>query len=366
LGPSSSALISTITPIEHPYNIIIMPTKAEKTYLKRMNSLKSALGNMAMDGTMTQDTHVNLLNILATEVEVRKPKSMSKQPLFPIVSIKKKDEAVVVNRTEIPDEIPPPISSSTDDHPPPPPSPPLLEDDHLQVPDIPVKPELDEVHVEDAPPVPDSNSVQTSIFGNVRHNTMMFDGLSAQPDAHDDDDDRKSDTSSWTFPPPKDEAKDRSDTSVSRAVDVLSRRKTYADSHYDVFDHMDGKPYSDLHRKVDEKRIVTKKGCLFMTCVRCVSMIMIKFESGLVPSMPLSSSTQYENGIAMTMCKECAPEEESPSTTMSSDESPISYTDQFKKLGMDPQLLRGTVMARTANLVTNDDVPMMTFKGCVL
>jgi hypothetical protein len=307
-----------------------MPTKAEKTYLKRMNNLKSALGNMAMDGTMTQNTHSNLLKILETEVEVRKPKSLSK-PLFPII-------APTVNRSMVPDEIPPP-ALELDDAPPPPPEPavePAPESDLAPV----CEEEPDDVpHPE---PVPESASEQVD-----EHPPPPADELE-QEDGH------VSDADSWYIP------SDEKAKVISPAVQKIKTLKQIMNDH---LDHL--KNETD-HSTEMEPPTVPEKGCLFMACIRCASMIMIKFESKMVPPMPLPSSTQYENGIVMTMCKQCELQDAPLSIPGFSGIHVVSYVDQFSNLKMSPDLLTGTDMVKTANAIVGEVVHMMEFKGRIL
>jgi len=321
-----------------------MPSKAEKNYLKRMNTIKTALMNLSASGSMTRDTHSSLLNILETEVEVHAINSLPKQPVsYPAPELEQQ-QPMIVNRASIPDEIPPPVVGHEDEHglPPPPDSGSELVQEHLDAHDF-----VPEVSLDDAPDVPQ--------------------------DPNDD----------WFFPEKQDTDK------ISYSIPTLKSmrdgdEKLYVDTPYsrsmqEVRNKLRNKKkiQSEYECKtVPESEIVSKdmnvfsliigKGHLFMACIRCSRMIMVKFQSDRLPTMPISHVNQYVNGIVMTMCKQCEAKNVVHIMGTTTESYSDSYVDQFNSLMLSPNLMQNSNVLKTSAAIVGGSVPLMERKDQIL
>jgi hypothetical protein len=316
-----------------------MSSDTEQLYSERMREIKAKFLQMAGDEKITWETYEQMTTLLEKKIEPAEEKLPSDFWAPPKKKDKKgKKKTMVAYRVSVLDEIPPPIP--TPDAVPHPGSEPALEailnpappavseEGPVAAPEPELVPDAGPEPVDEHPPPPDEDQDCVDI------------------ETYDDD--------SWYFP---DTEKDKNKSpGVQKAKTLNEIINTSLDC-----------VKSQSMRKIElESPKIPKKGCLFMTCIRCVSMIMIQFESGTIPPMPLASSAKYQNGVVMTMCKHCMPETEIISTATNTYGTTISHTDQFTSLKMDPELLTGSMMLRTANLVVGEHVHMMKFKNRIL
>ena len=109
----------------------------------------------------------------------------------------------------------------------------------------------------------------------------------------------------------------------------------------------------------------TAKGCLFLRCHRCPSMVRIKFTSGAIPKMSVNLDAQYTNGVVITVCKNCDDVKRNPSPFGDGwgNDRIIGCATKFRDLSMDPSLMEGSNFMRAAELVANTYIPLMTAGG---
>ncbi|OQN95112.1 hypothetical protein B0A48_18904 [Cryoendolithus antarcticus] len=103
-------------------------------------------------------------------------------------------------------------------------------------------------------------------------------------------------------------------------------------------------------------------GCLLVTCIRCVAMIMIKSDTEYVPSLPYSTGKSYANVIVMAVCKSCNDKDEE----ILGYSTAIRFVEYFKGLKINSFLMEGSNIMKMAGLVTGTSVSMMQFKGNLL
>lgn len=106
-----------------------------------------------------------------------------------------------------------------------------------------------------------------------------------------------------------------------------------------------------------------EKGCLFAVCIRCSSVVRIKFASALIPHMSVKFDAEYTNGIVMTVCKECDDHQGSKSLPEPCSRAEIAplRADTFRELGIGGHLLEGSKIEQAARAVAGMEVPFITY-----
>lgn len=147
--------------------------------------------------------------------------------------------------------------------------------------------------------------------------------------------------------------------SIRETASDLSRQPKNVETGTHVeTESMDWNEVLDKSKTVIENEVA--KGHLFMTCIRCTSMLMINLECGLVPPMPLSNESNTENGMVTTVCRSCEARELSIVGVRP------DLVEKFKDLALHPNPIRGSDIIKPATMITNATVDVMRFKNRVL
>lgn len=134
----------------------------------------------------------------------------------------------------------------------------------------------------------------------------------------------------------------------------------------ELAEHKENAPRVDTTTAHDRQETTdVAKGCLFLHCFRCPSMVRIKFSSGLIPKMSVDLDADYANGVMFTLCKTCDDVKENPHTRGYGwdDEVVADFAGRFRGLNMDPGIMKGSNFMRAANLVSSIPVDLMTAVG---
>ncbi|KAK3046448.1 hypothetical protein LTR09_012087 [Extremus antarcticus] len=118
---------------------------------------------------------------------------------------------------------------------------------------------------------------------------------------------------------------------------------------------------------LNHKTMDIVKGCLFLRCKECPSMVRIRFSSGVLPKMSVDLDAEYTNGIVMTFCKSCDDIKEDLTRSRAGwdDHFTANCARGFREMRLDPGLMEGSKFVRAASLVANGNVSLMTTKGHV-
>jgi hypothetical protein len=331
--------------------------KEKKTEKKRtLDALRIDLTHMVTKGHITEDAYSSMISILTEEVDEPIDTDVPTATAPPPVRF----ENMIVSRTMAPDERP--------------------------VPDFDAISEAAEAPRAEGEPAPDTDVVPTSEFAPELQPAIAHgDNLEADPAAPPAPAPETADDDLWNFL----STGSRSKKAIKKAKRMKSRAAFLIENQNEEMEpstdltkieflrtdlHDSGSPdlkeelpitsdvEPDSHKSVAEESAEnwSVKGCLFVTCIRCVSMIMIEFKSGLVPSMPLPSQDRVENGILMTTCATC----ENKSWEMLGTKP--NLLDMFKNLHLHPDLLKGSDLVKVATLIANAKVGMMEYKGQIL
>jgi hypothetical protein len=128
----------------------------------------------------------------------------------------------------------------------------------------------------------------------------------------------------------------------------------------------ESEPIVDGDMANDSQRMAnTAKGCLFLHCHRCPSMVRVKFASGAIPKMSVNLDAEYTNGVAITVCKSCDNVERDPPPFGNGwgGDRVTGCASKFRDLGLDPSLMERSNFMRAAELVANTYTPLMTAGG---
>ncbi len=154
---------------------------------------------------------------------------------------------------------------------------------------------------------------------------------------------------------------------IKNSVDAETKTESVHAAEYTVMDESSDENETPSEnwtlsgRATDDKSM---KGCLFATCIRCTSMIMIRFENGTIPSMAIAFTNKGSNGIVMTVCNSC---DIKPKNWSEFCDGPLtSYVSEFNSLNLDPTLMRGSDVMRAAEIIVGSNVPMMKRKNSLL
>ena len=134
----------------------------------------------------------------------------------------------------------------------------------------------------------------------------------------------------------------------------------------ELAEHMENEPrVGRITAHNSHDRIDVAKGCLFLRCHRCPSMVRIKFSSGVIPKMSVDLDAEYTNGAVLIVCKTCDDIRENPRSRGFGwdNELVADCAGRFRGLKMDPGLMEGSNFMRAANLVSGVQVPLITAMG---
>lgn len=335
---------------------------------RRVKSLKDTIAVMKKDGSITQHAYDSMVKVLDG-----KGNGLIVQP-----------EDVYVGRTEVPDEIPTPLEDVVQD---PAPTPALEgqlphDDEPVALPlpgdeAVDVSPQVDEPElvVEPVPvsaPDPDPELVGY-VWGNLSSKKKTKKGEMATK--------KKKRVSSIlgfedspeesVVPEPVIEHKSREEVKGSDEewgeIEMPDKSTSMDGDQLLIKDEeqVESVPQAESpSRNIDEQKMETMKGCLFMDCISCSSMILIQFENQIVPPMPLPTQSQYENGIVMTTCKTC----DSPETDWFTGAScnTNNHVDKFASLRIHSSSYRNSDIMTFPELIVGEYVRIMKYKERVL
>ena len=324
-----------------------MPMKTDSME-RKIQSFKDSILDLNHSGVVTDEDYLRVLSI----VDVGRAETL---PL-PLDKSTVQNPTMYVLRDEIPEEI----------------APPLVEERLATIPDL--EPVVDDVAVPDLPPAAEHDLSWGSLHKrddlNVQDH-VLDDGQVAPPEL----DSALVDTFGYL---PKREkkakkAKKKKNHALSERIDAFDNPMLdgYATKDESVSEEWTAieRPVTDANAiadrfKIKEKDVVIvenkigdepMKGCLFMVCIRCTLMIVIKFSSGSVPSAVLPIESETKHGIVMTVCRLCDDKSESKFGYGSD----TKHAQQFSDLKINPSLMRGSNIMKVAKLLPNEDVEMV-------
>jgi hypothetical protein len=340
--------------IWYTYITVIMVSKSKQTYDKKMAETRDKLLEMAATQKITWETYEEIVKIMESKTEPPKMEPLSDKVDPPTEELlfeselppkkkktkKEKKKELVLDRALVPDGIPPP-TAAPDDIPPPP------ADFATDLAPGSV-PEFAPVSVHEEEPAAGPNP--EAVPGITRAEPVDHDYVPVP--VQNKVENQLSDDDSWTPPLPN------KDKGVSAAIGKIKTLKEIMKAHMKLV---------EIGNEFGTETVPTvRKGCLFMTCIRCPLGSVIRFSSGAVPLMPSPSSVQYKNGIVAMMCKTCEAGASCSPTVSTPNDQTTSYVDHFSNLKLGPHLFKNSDITKAASLIANQDVDVMEFEGHVL
>ncbi|KAK4551661.1 hypothetical protein LTR86_010992 [Recurvomyces mirabilis] len=344
-----------------------MPAKKDKINARRVNSLKSTIAVMKKDGSINQKAYDNMVRILDGKMDSPMPGLLAEGTF--------RSMDTYVGRVEIPDEIPPPVAEPAQDYAP------VAEDELVPEPplaEVPVQeqelaPVLEEAL--DVVPAPDYESALAQDDDpddempcwprpkKIKKKSMIVNKI-VNP--------KKSvivppppTQSEWELMTPNGDSDKKENLDGNRIESPIeSIRRNMSKNE------VPSPPETECGSKVGCEtklqrmsltELETEKGCLFLTCIKCASMVMIKFHDRLLPFMPIVNEVRYENRIVMTTCKSC--EISNTDSFSFGGKTVVSHAQQFNDMNIHPILFSGSNMMKVAEAVAGEHVRMMTHDG---
>jgi len=338
----------------------IMPMKSSEKAEKgrRLKALKDDIDFMLFEGHITKEAHMNMIDILNEKMEKSKTNYLSTFAIPPPPN----NLDVVLKRAIVPDVGDPP----THDPEPVPEAPEVSAAEEAPPPE-PVAEPAPEVVAEPAPDPADEHLLgATPILSPVPEPTLA--DLWGAPPIKKKNKKLSMKTKKKNAKTPKEEVDPVSDWTKIEGPNMDPTMEPVVDTNREPVNVEESTGTSTVtineNEILNESKVVYEgdigKGHLFMTCIRCTSMIMIEFESGLAPFVPLSYEDRVVNGIVMTVCKTCETKEWSMVGIKP------NLVDKFKDLALHPDLLKGSDMIKAATAITNTAVDVLRSKDKVL
>lgn len=150
-------------------------------------------------------------------------------------------------------------------------------------------------------------------------------------------------------------------------VDADEHEPVPATSHDEGVVENETPPVTERETEKTDKnksRVRDTCGYLFMCCIRCTSMIAIKFSTKRLPSIPGADLTTYANGMVMTSCKACLRKVANAYTNM--DTFSNKFVTAFETLQLSADLIVGSKPHKAACLVMGGDVPVVRQTGAIM
>jgi hypothetical protein len=154
------------------------------------------------------------------------------------------------------------------------------------------------------------------------------------------------------------------DTPYTRSVHRLQNKlQNKLQSRYESTAMPESKTLSE---NIDVSSSTIEEGYLFMTCIRCLSMIAIKFGNKTLPAILGPVPSLYENGIIMTMCSQCEIKTQDKFVAPNIGSSSDDYAYGFKNLMLSPDLMKNSDVMKIAKLIVREEVSLMKCKDHML